>query len=85
MKKFMKCYDISDITKNNKMPDCTRIGYEISFEYIAKSLIEYEDNEIMSYLYNKYKDSTISKVHVISREDFEKYLKETLPNWLGKE
>lgn len=84
-KHFMKVYDISDITKNNLKQEDTTIGFEISFESIAKSLIEMEENKIMAYLYKKYKDSSVSKVYVLSEKDFEKYLKDTLPKWLGKE
>ena len=52
-----------------------------SIETCAKRVVEFEDNQIVSYLYDKYKETDISKIYVISKPDFERFLKEMLPKW----
>lgn len=83
-----------DIIKTYQMPE--NIGapkrnetmetyiHKMAFEEITKSFSEKRDDEIISYLYDKYKDTDISEVFVLSKEDFKEFLLEMLPKWREK-
>ena len=52
-----------------------------AFEEMAKSFSKHQDEIIINYLYEKYKDTKVSDVWVLSKPDFEKFLLEMLPKW----
>ena len=60
-----------------------KFNFEIRyvFEETLKEFIEKQDEEILKFLYEKYKDTDISKVYVLSKPEFEKFLLEMLPKW----
>lgn len=58
--------------------------YEIVNKYAYDSAKHWNDFMIDA-LYKTYKKLGISRVLLICEEDFERYLKETLPDWIKKE
>ena len=58
--------------------------YEIVNKYVYESAKSWNDFMIES-LYKTYKKLGVSRVLLICEEDFERYLKETLPDWIKKE
>lgn len=84
MNEFMKSYNLG--YKNNVKidPNSTSVTYnmDIAFEQIAKSFAKQNDDAIINYLYNKYRDTNVSHVYVLSKPDFERFLLEMLPKWI---
>lgn len=58
--------------------------YEITNKFVYETAKQWNDFMIES-LYKTYKKLGVSHVLLICEEDFERYLKETLPEWLKKE
>ena len=58
--------------------------YKIVNNFIYETAKSWNDFNIDA-LYKTYKKLGISRVLLICEEDFERYLKETLPEWLEKE
>lgn len=58
--------------------------YEIVNNYSYETAKQWNDFMIDA-LYKTYKKLGISHVLLICEEDFERYLKETLPDWIKKE
>lgn len=68
-------------------PKAIKIGeyvYEITNKYVYESAKSWNDF-IIEALYKTYKKLDVSHVLLINEEDFERYLKETLPDWIKKE
>jgi uncharacterized protein (DUF1778 family) len=68
-------------------PKAIKIGeyqYQIMQKYAYESAKSWNDFMIDA-LYKTYKKLGISHVLLICEEDFERYLKETLPDWIKKE
>ena len=57
--------------------------YEIVNKYVYESAKHWNDFTIDA-LYKTYKKLGVSRVLLICEEDFERYLKETLPYWMKK-
>jgi hypothetical protein len=76
-----------DLPNKPKLYEYTENGMEFNFrikytfEQTLKEFTEKRDEAILSFLYEKYKDTDISKVYVLSRPEFEKFLLEMLPKW----
>lgn len=58
--------------------------YEITNKFVYETAKQWNDFTIDA-LYKTYKKLGISHVLLICEEDFERYLKETLPDWIKKE
>lgn len=58
--------------------------YEIINNFVYETAKHWDDFMIDA-LYKTYKKLGISHVLLICEEDFERYLKETLPDWIKKE
>ena len=58
--------------------------YEITNKFVYETAKQWNDFMIES-LYKTYKKLGVSQVLLICEEDFERYLKETLPDWIKKE
>ena len=54
---------------------------KIAFEKMAESFAKKQDDEILKFLYDKYKDTDVSDVYVLSEKDFKDFLLEMLPKW----
>ena len=82
-----------DIVKNYNFPEhyiapkhfehSTKVEYsmQIAFEEIAESFAKQNDEAVLSWIYEKYKDTDVSNVYVLSKEDFKNFLLEMLPLW----
>ena len=87
-KDIMKRYHLGfkpqeiDLSKNNGTTFQAQL--KIAFETMAESFAKKQDDEILNFLYNKYKDTDVSDVYVLSEEDFKKFLLEMLPVWRKK-
>lgn len=81
---FMKIYNLGHINKPKIDLNSTKVTYnmDIAFEQMAKSFAEQNDEAIINYLYNKYRDSNVSHVYMLSKPDFERFLLEMLPKWI---
>ena len=66
-------------TKNDGTIFKTQIN--IAFEKMAESFAKKQDDEILKFLYKKYKDTNVSDVYVLSEKDFKTFLLEMLPVW----
>jgi len=60
-------------------------GIKYAFEQTLKEFTEKQNEAILKFLYERYKDTDISKVYVLSRPEFEKFLIEMLPKWRRKD
>ena len=58
-------------------------GIKYAFEVMLKEFTEKQDEKILNFLYEKYKDTDVSTVYVLSKPEFEKFLLEMLPKWKG--
>lgn len=58
--------------------------YEITNKFVYETAKQWNDFTIDA-LYKTYKKLGISHVLLICEDDFERYLKETLPDWIKKE
>ena len=58
--------------------------YEITNKFVYETAKQWNDFMIDA-LYKTYKKLGVSRVLLICEEDFERYLKETLPDWIKKE
>jgi hypothetical protein len=85
-KEFMKVYHMPFKAQEIKNDNFTnfRLQFDQAFEEMTKSFSEQQDEIIANYLYEKYKDTKVSDVWVLSKPDFEKFLLEMLPKWKGK-
>jgi len=54
---------------------------EIVFETMTESFAKKQEDELAKFLYDKYKDTNVSDVYVLSKEDFVTFLIEMLPKW----
>lgn len=75
-----KAQEIKDDDFSNFSFQCDQV-----FEEMTKSFFKQQDEIIVNYLYEKYKDTKVSDVWVLSKPDFEKFLLEMLPKWKGKD
>ena len=87
MKDVMKSYQMPYNVKKIKDIDfetsmSAKFNFDIAFEEITKSFAEQTDEAIINYLYEKYKDTDISRIYVLSKPDFEKFLLEMLPKYM---
>jgi len=57
---------------------------EIAFETMTESFAKKQDDEILKFLYDKYKGTDVSYVYVLSEKDFKDFLLEMLPKWRNK-
>ena len=82
-KEFMKVYHMPFKAQEIKDDNFTnfRLQFDQAFEQMTKSFSEQQDEIIINYLYEKYKDTKVSDVWVLSKPDFEKFLLEMLPKW----
>ena len=80
----MKIYNLGHINKPKIDLNSTSYTYnmDIAFEQMAKSFAEQNDEAIINYLYNKYRDTNVSHVYMLSKPDFERFLLEMLPKWI---
>ena len=87
-KDIMKKYHLGfkpqkiDSSKDNGVILKTQM--KIAFETINESFAKKQDDVILGFLYDKYKDTDISNVYVLSEEDFKVFLLEMLPKWRAK-
>jgi len=84
MNEFMKDYNLGHKGLPKIDLNSTKVTYnmEIAFEQMAKSFAEQNDEAIINYLYNKYRDTNVSHVYMLSKPDFERFLLEMLPKWI---
>lgn len=86
-KDIVEVYDLpmkaKEITKDN-LGTTFKYNLGISFVEIAESFAKAQDEEVFKWLYEKYKDTDVSKVYVLSKADFEEFLLEMLPKWKRK-
>ena len=77
-KEFMKVYHMPFKVQEIKDDNFTNftLQCEQAFEQMTKSFSEQQDEIIINYLYEKYKDTKVSDVWVLSKPDFEKFLLE---------
>ena len=82
-KEFMKVYHMPFKAQEIKDDNLTnfRLQMDQAFEEMTKSFAEQQDEMLLNYLYEKYKDTKVSDVWVLSKPDFEKFLLEMLPKW----
>ena len=82
-KEFMKVYHMPFKMEEIKNDDYTNFTLQCNqaFEEMTKSFSKQQDEIIVNYLYEKYKDTKVSVVWVLSKPDFEKFLLEMLPKW----
>ena len=82
-KEFMKVYHMPFKAQEIKDDNLTNfmLQMEQAFEEMTKSFSEQQDEVLLNYLYEKYKDTKVSDVWVLSKPDFEKFLLEMLPKW----
>ena len=85
-KEFMKVYHMPFKAQEIKYDNFTnfKLQFDQAFEEMTKSFSKQQDEIIINYLYEKYKDTKVSDVWVLSKPDFEKFLLEMLPKWKGK-
>lgn len=87
-KDIMKRYHLGfkpqeiDLFKNNGATFQTQM--KIAFETLIESFAKKQDDEIAKFLYDKYKDTDVSDVYVLSEKDFKDFLIEMLPKWRKK-
>lgn len=86
-REILKRYDMPYKEKpieydNNSMS--TKFSMEIAFEEITKSFAAQTDEAVINYLYEKYKDTNVSAIFVLSRPDFKEFLLEMLPKYMNK-
>ena len=79
----MKVYHMPFKMEEIKNDDYTNFTLQCNqaFEEMTKSFSKQQDEIIVNYLYEKYKDTKVSVVWVLSKPDFEKFLLEMLPKW----
>ena len=82
-KEFMKLYHMPFKAQEIKDDNFTNftLQFDQAFEEMTKSFSKQQDEIIVNYLYEKYKDTKVSDVWVLSKPDFEKFLLEMLPKW----
>lgn len=56
----------------------------VAFEEISKSFAKQHDESLINWLYEKYKGTNVSKVYVLSKEEFEDFLLKMLPKYRGE-
>lgn len=86
-KEVLKRYEMPYKEKSIEYDNTTmsmKYSLDIAFEEITKSFAEQTDDAIINYLYEKYKDTNVSSIFVLSRPDFEEFLLEMLPKYMKK-
>lgn len=88
MKDVMKSYEMPYNVKKIKDIDfetsmSAKFNFDIAFEEITKSFAEQTDEAIINYLYEKYKNTDISKIYVLSKPDFKDFLETMLPKYMN--
>ena len=73
---------INDIDFETSMS--AKFNFDIAFEEITNSFVKQTDEAIVNYLYEKYKNTDVSRMYVLSKTDIEKFLLEMLPIWIKR-
>lgn len=87
-KEIVKNYNFPEHCKQPKIfENSTKVEYymQIAFEEITDSFTKQNDKAILNWIYKKYKDTDVSNVYVLSKEDFKNFLLEMLPKWRAKQ
>ena len=86
--KVLKTYTLPNSIKQERLdPNATACKYTLSvaYEQIATEFAKQDDEALMNFLYEKYKDTDIARVYVLSRPEFEDFLLKMLPKYLNRE
>ena len=81
MKRYEMPYKEKPIEYDNTTMS-TKFSLDIAFEEITKSFAEQTDEVIINYLYEKYKDTNVASIYVLSKPDFEEFLITMLPKYM---
>lgn len=87
-KEVMKSYDLEFNTpyiNQNIDQNSTTMNFNLSFalETISEKFSKQIDETLIDWLYTKYKGTDVSKVYVLSEEEFKDFLIKMLPKYRG--
>ncbi len=84
MKKYHLGFKPQEIDSSKDDGVILKAQMKIAFETMNESFTKKNDDEILKFLYGKYKDTDVSDAYVLSEEDFKAFLLEMLPKWRTK-
>ena len=88
-KEVLKSYNLEFNTpyiKQDVNLNSTTRNFNLSFalETISEKFSKQLDEKLIDWLYNKYKGTNVSKVYVLSEEEFKDFLIKMLPKYRGE-
>jgi hypothetical protein len=81
MKKYHLGFKPQEIDSSKDDGVILKAQMKIAFETMNESFTKKQDDEILKFLYGKYKDTDVSDAYVLSEKDFKAFLIEMLPKW----
>lgn len=82
---ILKIYELPNPIKKVNLDDNSmnfNFSYNIGFEEIISKFSEQEEEATINYLYEKYKNTDVSKIYVLSKPEFEDFLFTMLPKYI---